>query len=295
MSEQASASSNVKSAERTLSVLRFLAGRVRPVPSMVIARELGLPKSSTYHLLNVMKESNFVTYYPDAHAWALGPSAFEIGTSYLRAEPLAWLGRPVLRKLAAACRVTAHLAVLYGQDVLYLVKESPPEGNSHLVSRVGVRLPAHLTAVGRAIMMRLPPAQLQAIYPPTNVLVRRTHRGPALLSELERELKEARERGYAVDEGMTTPGVTCMAASVFAHDGRAVAGLGITFATDQLGLPLRSELAAHTSHCATQLSLTLGWRSDEHVVPDGVDESSADGEDFSSSDGKDLASLSSTV
>jgi DNA-binding IclR family transcriptional regulator len=252
-------SSSVKSAERVMNVLKFLSGRVRPVPSMTISQHLGLPKSSTYHLLNAMKEQNFVTYYPDEHAWGLGPSAFEIGTAYLRGEPLAWLGRPLLKELAESTGVTSHLAVLYGQDVLYLVKESPGTG-PQLVSGVGLRLPAHLTAVGRAILMRLPKDQLRALYPARDPLVRRTQRGPTLVTELERSLESDAARGYTIDDGMTTPGITCIAATVFSHEGLALAGLGLTFPTDQIGLAPREQLAAQTLRSASQLSNMLGWR-----------------------------------
>jgi DNA-binding IclR family transcriptional regulator len=255
--------SSVKSAERVMQVLKFLAGRVRPVPSMTIARELDLPKSSTYHLLKVMGDENFVTYYPDNHAWGLGPSAFDIGTAYLRAEPLAWLGRPLLKQLADETGVTAHLAVLYGRDVLYLVKEDPSTGGPRLVSRVGLKLPAHLTAVGRAILMRLPRAQVAAIFPDRDPLVRRTDRGPSLVTDLERDLSQARSLGYAIDDGMTTPGITCIAASVYSHEGTVIAGLGLTFPSDQLGLASRSQLAGQAVRTAHQLSLSLGWCSEQ--------------------------------
>lgn len=255
--------SSIKSAERVMRILQFLAGRVRPVPSMAISAQLGLPKSSTYHLLNVMSESNFVTYYPAEHAWGLGPSAFEIGTAYLRAEPLSWLGRPLLKRLADETGVTAHLAVLHGRDVLYLVKEDPERSATRWISRAGLRLPAHLTAVGRAILMRLPAEQLKAIYPDRDPLVRRTRRGPNLVSELERDLAHARERGYALDDGMTTAGITCIAASVLSHEGIVIAGLGLTFASEQAGLPSREELAAHVVGTASQLSIALGWRPSE--------------------------------
>ena len=181
-----------------MDVMRLLATSTKPVPSMMIAEHCDLPKSSAYHLLNCMESRNFVTYYPEKRAWGLGPSAFEVGTAYLRADRLAWLGRPLVKDLAESTRTTAHLAVLHGADVLYVVKESPSSGVQPLVSEVGLRLPAHLTAVGRAILMRLPREQLRALYPLTSALVRRTRRGPFLVAQLEREL-EARTRGRLCD------------------------------------------------------------------------------------------------
>jgi hypothetical protein len=82
------ASSTVKSAERLLDVLGLLARHTRPVPTMAIARECAIPKSSAHHLLNVMRARNFVTYYEAECAWGLGVAVFEIGSAYLRSEPL---------------------------------------------------------------------------------------------------------------------------------------------------------------------------------------------------------------
>jgi IclR family transcriptional regulator, acetate operon repressor len=253
--------STIKSADRVMDVLQFLATRVRPVRTMMIARHCDLPKSSAYHLLNRMKERNFVIYYPEERAWGLGPSVFEIGGAYLRSEPLSWLGRPVIQELADACNMTAHLAVLHGADVLYILKEAPRgSATPQLVSRVGLRLPAHLTAVGRAILMWLPREHLRALLPVTSPLIKRTRRGPDLLSELECDLANGREHGYTIERGMTTPGITCLASTVFSHEGRAIAGLGVTFVQNQGEQPDTDQLAAHVVRAASSLSLALGGR-----------------------------------
>ena len=171
-------SSTVKSAERALDVLELLARHARPVPTMTIARECGIPKSSAHHLLNVMRARHYVTYYEVERAWGLGVSVFEVGSAYLRSGPLQRLGRHLLVELTRELEETSHLAILHGTEVLYLDKEQPLRPGAKLVSEVGVRLPAHLTAVGRAILAALPEAQVRALYGSAGPLVRRTGRGP---------------------------------------------------------------------------------------------------------------------
>lgn len=105
------AASSVKSAERLLDVLELLARHTRPVPTMTIARECAIPKSSAHHLLNVMRARNFVTYYEAERAWGLGISVFEIGSAYLRTEPLQRLGRPVLSSPGRSARRPSALPV----------------------------------------------------------------------------------------------------------------------------------------------------------------------------------------
>ncbi|SCD49621.1 IclR helix-turn-helix domain-containing protein [Streptomyces sp. IgraMP-1] len=155
------ASSASPAVGRALDILLFLAGRTGPVRAGVLARELGMPRSSAYHILAVLAERGFVTYLPGERAYGLGVAAFEIGSAYVRHEPLERLAQPVVRRLAGRLGQTVHLGVVYGAETVYLLKERPPRASAAgtaLVTDIGVRLPAHLTASGRAILAHLPEA-----------------------------------------------------------------------------------------------------------------------------------------
>ncbi len=256
--DAATGSSSVKSAERVLRILELLARYARPVPTMTIARECDIPKSSAHHLLNVMRARHFVTYYDAQRAWGLGVAVFEIGSAYLRSEPLQRLGRPLLTELTAAIGETAHLAVLHGTDVLYVDKEQPSGAATKLVTEVGVRLPAHLTAVGRAILAELTEAQLRAVYA-DGPLVQRTGSGPSQLAELLEELEPVRRCGHAHEDGLTTPGISCLAAAVHSHENRPVASIGVTYVTAQRTAAQVRDVAAAVRGVADRLSRSLGW------------------------------------
>jgi hypothetical protein len=94
-------------------------------------------------------------YAGEERRYGLGVAAFEVGSAYLRQDGLERLARPLLRELVDAVGGTAHLGVLDGRDVLYLGKEQGAEP-AVLVTEVGVRLPAHLTASGRALLAHDP-------------------------------------------------------------------------------------------------------------------------------------------
>jgi DNA-binding IclR family transcriptional regulator len=251
-------SSSVKSAARVLDVLGALARHTRPVPTMTIARECAIPKSSAHHLLNVMRERNFVTYYEAERAWGLGVAVFEIGSAYLRAGPLQRLGRPLLARLTERTGETSHLATLHGAEVLYVDKEQPAAAPVKLVTEVGVRLPAHLAAVGRAILAELPEAQVRALYG-DQPLVRRTGRGPSSLDELLADLARVRAHGHALEAGLVTPGISCVAAAVLSHEDLPVAAVGLTFVTAQRSPEQVAEAAREVREAGLRLSATLGW------------------------------------
>jgi len=157
-------------------VLRYLSLRTAPVPAGRIALDLGLPRSTTYHLLHAMAEEAFVVHYPDDQLWGVGVAAWEVGQGFTRQEPLTRLARVPIARLVD-----------------------------------GVRLPAHLTATGRAILAALPPAQVRALYPGRDSFVQRTGLGPRSLTELRAVLAATRRRGYAEEDSEVTEGFSSVA------------------------------------------------------------------------------------
>ena len=215
---------------RGLAVLRLLASRPSPLSAGAIARDLGLARSTTYELLTELAAAGFAVHLPAERRWGLGVGAFEIGSAYLRTEPLERLGRPILLRLAASARATAHLGVLHGAQTLYLVKEKPPGSSVTLVTDVGIRLPAALTATGLSILANLPPGQVRALLPDASAFVDRTGRGPSNLPELRSALTEVRRRGWAHEDSQITAGAASVAAAVFDHNAMPIAAIGITVA-----------------------------------------------------------------
>jgi DNA-binding IclR family transcriptional regulator len=227
------AMTQVPAATRALRVLRFLAAQPAPVPLDRIARAVGLPRSSAYHLVAAMVEEGFVVHLADERTYGLGVVAHEVGTGYVRQEPLQRIARRPLAELVDRTGQSAHLAVMHGRDVLYVVEERAP-GRPPLVTDVGVRLPAHLTASGRAVLAALPASQVRALYPDRSAFVDRTGTGPTSLTALRAVLADARGRGYAVEDGEVTPGFASVAAAVLDHNGLPAAGVAVTYASGEV-------------------------------------------------------------
>lgn len=161
-----------------LDVLQLLARHTEPLPAAAIARDLGLPRSSTYRLLTTLADRGFVSHLRESGRFGLGAAAYELGSAYRRQAPLQRIAAPLLARLVDATTHNAHLAVMHGRDVLYVVEERAA-GRPRLVTDVGVRLPAELTASGLAMLAQLPAAQLRALYPAAAQMVRREEVGPA--------------------------------------------------------------------------------------------------------------------
>lgn len=249
--------SQVPAATRALRVLRFLAGQPEPVAVDRIARELGIPRSTTYHLLQAMADEGFVVHLADERRFGLGVAAFEVGSGYARQAPLQRLARRPLAALVDRTGHSAHLAVPHGRDVLYVVEERAP-GRPPLVTDVGVRLPSHLTASGRAILAHLSPGQVRALYPDRAAFVDRTGIGPGSPTALRAVLSETRRRGYAVEDGEVTAGMASVAAAVLDYNGLPVAGVALTYPADVPDLPDPAALSSAVGATARALTRRLG-------------------------------------
>lgn len=217
---------------RALDILTLLASHAGSVPVATLIRELGLPRSSAYHILTVLTERGFVTYVPEARAYALGPSAFRLGSAYDQHEQLERLARPVLRTLAADIGISVHLGILRGANTMYLLKESPKtaaDAEPELVTAIGVLLPAHLTANGRAILAAMDAAQVRALYAKPGDFVSRTGRGPRSQAELIAALAAERERGYAEEVELVATGLRSAGAAIFDLHAQPLAAVSATW------------------------------------------------------------------
>jgi DNA-binding IclR family transcriptional regulator len=248
---------NAPAASQALAVLRLLARHTEPVPASAVARDLGLPRSSVYHLLTVLCEQGFVVHLADERRYGLGVAAFELGSAYTRQAPLQRLARQLLVRLVDATRHNAHLAVLHGRDVLYVIEERAP-GRPPLVTDVGVRLPSQLTASGLAMLASLPPQQVRALFPSRDAFVQRHGVGPSTLPGLRSVLSRVRRDGFALEDGTVTPGFASVAAPVLDHSGHPVAGIAVTYPAAEVTAGQRRALVDEVIHTATDLTRRIG-------------------------------------
>ena len=254
--------SSIPAASRTLALLRVLAKAAAPLTAATLSREIHAPRSTTYQLLRVLENEGFVIHFPDNARWGIGVSAFELGTAYLRHDPLERLATPILHRLVSrlnelALNSTAQVGILDGSELLYLLKENPIKA-AVVVTDVGVRLPAHLTASGRSMLALLPNQQFQALYPPAKEISRRTEQGPSTPKELQALLKAEKQVGYSIESGHISEGLNTIAAAAINHLAHPTAAFAVTFRTKDANQELTAELAKLVISSSQELSGRLG-------------------------------------
>jgi DNA-binding IclR family transcriptional regulator len=221
---------DIPAARNTLRVLGYLARRSGPVRAATLARDLGLPRSSVYQLIGVMMDEGFLVHYPEDQAYGLSGLLSEIGTSSSRTARIGQLATPLLERLVAqsSIPVVAHLALLSGADVIYIARVQGFRAPT-TVSRIGVRLPAHLTATGRSLLSALPSQQVTALYPHDADLIVRAGAGPRTRSQLEDILQRCRRDGWASEDGEITADYSSVGAAALDRNDYPSAAVGLTF------------------------------------------------------------------
>jgi len=213
---------------RVMKILLYLAEHQRPVLASAIARDYHLPRTSTYRLLHVMEDMGFVTYYPHERRWGLGPSSYELGTAYLLSDPLARQSKSILVRLAAQTGAVTAIGVLDGTDVIVSRAYQPESTIEWSDFELRVSHPAHLTAMGRALLIDRTRGELLALYG-DRPLARPNGTGPGTIDELLEQLEAAKERGYTESPVDLADGVWAFAAPVYRAAGRIVAALAAGF------------------------------------------------------------------
>ncbi|MEN3356173.1 MAG: hypothetical protein V7637_155 [Mycobacteriales bacterium] len=196
----------VKSAVRTVELLEFFAGHPGAHSLGELHEKMRYPRSSLYVLLRTLVELGWVEVDPTGTRYTIGVRALLVGTSYIDGDEVVLAARDTLDWLATETTETVHLARLDGFDVVYLATR---ESQHYLrpFTRVGRRLPAHATSLGKALLATRTDDEVKALLP--GKLERLTDNtittAPALLADLQL----ARERGYAVDGEENTLGLRC--------------------------------------------------------------------------------------
>jgi len=207
----------------------------RPMDTTVtlaeLARRAGLPKPTAHRLAHQMLDLGLLE--STSGGLRLGLHLFELGQLVPRQRGLREAARPHLDALRQATGETVHLAILESPDVVYLEKLAGTNGPA-LPSRVGGRMPAHCTAVGKVLLAHAPPPVRNAVL--AGPLARRTARTIVMPGLLARELMTVRRSGLAYEHEESAAGVVCAAAPIIDSSGVAVAAVSLSGWSNRLVL-----------------------------------------------------------
>jgi len=194
-----------------------------------IAARLALAKSTVSELLASLSQQGMVERTPRGR-YRLGWRIFELNHVLLESTPLVRESRRAMQELVERHGESSHLMVLERNEAVIVEKVQATLATQILMSRVGLRLPAHCSACGKLLLASRPWPEVERMFDQVE-LVRFT---PATITDLDRlrgELDDARVRGVAFDREEIVPGLSCVAAPVRDETGEVIGAISLSVPT----------------------------------------------------------------
>lgn len=174
-----------------------------------------------------MESRHYVIQNKLTKKYKLGIKLFELNYMPQKTKRFLDTIKPYLRQLSEYTKETANCAILDGKEVLYIMKAESQEVLTINIKR-GTRLPAHCTALGKALLAFLPDSDFQQLYGNGESIITLTSQSISLLDELKKELNKVKKQGYALDREEYKRGINCVGVPIFDGNGHAIAAISIT-------------------------------------------------------------------
>jgi len=242
---------------RSLDVLELFLDARHGLTAPEVVQRTGLPRTTVHELLTTLAERNYLRREEGSATYQLGMSVFRLGNAFAERLDLHAVGLRVARSVAQECDETVHVGVLEGAEVVYVCKVDSTQ-SVRMVSRMGGRLPASCTGLGKVLMANLPDAERNRII--RKGLTKLTAKSITDPHVLGNQLDEIRASGLAFESGESTPDVSCVAAPVRDHTGVVVAAMSISVPDMRWKQRTPEEWGALAADGAARFSSELGYR-----------------------------------
>ncbi len=245
----------VQSVDRALLVLEILA-TLKQAGATEIAAELGVHKSTVSRLIAVLESRGYVEQASERGKYRLGYTIARLARAGSGHLDLVKLSQDVCDALAPDVGETTNLAILDDDRIVNVAETIGPEQIT-LRSWVGQSCPAHATSSGKVLLAALEPAELRSrLSAPLESFTPNT---VVDLSDLERELAEVRDRGWASVVEELEIGLNAVSAPVYDADSNVVAALSVSGPAYRLSPDRFGQVAKKTAAAADVISRRLGW------------------------------------
>ncbi|WP_280424603.1 IclR family transcriptional regulator [Nocardia carnea] len=215
----------MRSVKTTFTILEAV-GEHQPVGLSDLARRLDLPKSTVQRSLATLAELNWIrTDGRDSTKWRLGERIRALSERVEDYGTLRGCALPFLTQLNSETSETVHLTV-FDRDHMQLIERMDSKHPLRFVQPIGSQSALHASSTGKSVLSRLPDSEVEALLADTlQPLTSHTIVDPAALSA---DLKETRERGYAIAAEELVEGIMSVGGCITGDDGRPFAAVSVS-------------------------------------------------------------------
>jgi IclR family pca regulon transcriptional regulator len=246
----------MSSLARGLAVIRAFSQQRRELTIAQLSHRTDSPRAAVRRCLYTLAKLGYVAT-EDGRTYALRPRILALGHAYLSSTPLATAVQPLLDQISDELHESSSMAVLEGDEILYIARSSTTTRLMSIDLGLGSRLPAYCTSMGRVLLADLPPVELDR-YLSRVKLTRLTNRTVSTTAELKRVLAEVRRDGYAIVDQELEIGLRSIAVPVKDAAARCVAAINVGTQSARVSVAeMQTRFLAPLQAAAAELSVLL--------------------------------------
>lgn len=219
----------VKSAARALDLIEYIVNSPKAPTFTEILNDMSIPKSSLSNLLAQLIDKGYIQYQPSTKTYYPGISLIRMSATCMHHTNLMQEVQLGTLQLCEDLGETVHAGVLDDRYITYISKHVGRKELS-LISSVGVRFPAHATAMGKMLLTQYSEQEIRKMY--TGIQMERfTERTISNVDDLLKDLKLISSQGYAIDNEEILTGTVCVAGPVYDSQNKMVCAISVTMPT----------------------------------------------------------------
>jgi IclR family transcriptional regulator, pca regulon regulatory protein len=215
----------ITSLARGIAVIRAFTQQKRRLTISQLSQRTGIPRAAVRRCLYTLAQLGYVSA-DEGKEFTLSPRILSLGHAYLSSTPLSNAAQPLLDRVSDILHESSSIALLEGDEILYVARSSTNRRIMSVDLGIGTRLPAYCTSMGRVLLAYLPPPELDS-YLARVKMIRHTPRTIPTPDKLRRELDGIRRAGYAIVDQELEIGLRSIAVPVRDHTGAVVAAMNI--------------------------------------------------------------------
>jgi len=247
----------LKALDKSLAILEILSRENSPLSIAELSERLGIYPSTIHRILDTLRYWGYVEQDSHTQRYQLGLKVLELSMAKLQGMEFLKEAAPYLKELQNQSNETVHLAILEEGEVLYLDKEESSQ-SIRTVSRVGRRVPAHCTALGKVLLAYLDQEEQEKVINEKGVS-RFTENTITDKKKLREELSKVREQGFAEDREEHEKDVRCLAAPIKDHRGTVIAAVSLSVPAFRMNASKKRKLKETLIQAGEDISKRLGY------------------------------------
>lgn len=248
-----------KTASRVVDILNLIAQSEKALTITEISKLLNMPKSSTFAILYTLVKKDYLTIENEKlKTFKLGLKLFQAGVSFLSNNSFISIAHPFLERTMEESGETVFLAIEEQGQLVYLDKAEQPSSVRTTIRLGFSKNPIYCSALGKALLASFTDNKVKEIIG-DGKLLSITQNTVKNYNALIKQLNEARQRGYAMENGEGDPGVNCVAAPIYDNSNKAVAVISIASPKYRMSEDRFRQLGNLISKTAMDISKNLGF------------------------------------